>query len=81
MREEQDLAGRERRRQRVAIDRGLGRIRRQQHDHVGPSRSVGDVGHPQALGEGASPRLAGGGQADGHRHAAVAQVQRVRVAL
>jgi hypothetical protein len=81
MAEEERVAGRQVRRDRLGIDLPLGGVRRQHHDDVGPRGRLGRRHHRQALLLGLGPALRAFLQADHHVDARVAQRQRVRVAL
>ncbi len=75
------LPGRQVRRDVPVVQRRLRGVWNQHHDDVGPSRRFRwrvdrDPGRPRFL-----PRAARVGQPDAHLHAAVLQVQRVRVPL
>src|SRR5450830_425360 len=81
VREEQCLAGRQARLDRLGVDRALDRVRHQHHDDVGLGRSLGRSDDAQALVLGLDPRGAPLRQADADVDNRVAQVQRVRMPL
>jgi hypothetical protein len=81
VREHQHVPGRQVRLDFFPVDLPLRRVGDQDHDDVGPFRDVADLTDRQPGGLSARPRAARGGQADANVHAAVLQVQRVRVAL
>ena len=81
VREQEQLAGRQMRRDRVAIDLRLCGVGDQHHDDVGPRGDIGDVTHGERRGLRFGARRARRVQTDAHRDAAVLQVQRVGVPL
>ncbi len=81
MREQDRLARREIREDRVVIERRLRRIRHEDDDEIGPGRRLGRGEHGEPGGGRPRPGRAPGRQADPDVDAAVAQIQRMRMAL
>src|SRR5579875_250600 len=79
--EGQILARLESRLDLLFVDVGAGFVRYQHHDDVGLSRRLGSLQHAQALGGRLVPRLAVARQSHPHVHPAVAQVERMGMAL
>ena len=75
------LPGSQVRRNFVVIQIALNMIRHQDHGDVGALDGVRDAQHLEARGSGLGRALAARMQAHHHVHAAVAQIQRMRVAL
>ena len=79
--EQQQLAWREVRRDGITVHLRLRRVGHEHHDDVGPGGDAGDVADVEAGRGRLRAGAAGGVEADAHVHSAVAQVQRMRVAL
>ena len=81
MGEHQEVAGAQVRRDLRVVDRLLGGVRDEDHDHVGGLDRIGDVGHAQPGLGGEGPALGPGRQPDDDVHAGFVEVQGVGVAL
>jgi hypothetical protein len=79
--EHQRVARLEVRRDVLLVDLALDRVGQRHHDHVGFGAGFGVAQHAQPVGFGLGPALAARVETDAHIHAAVAQVERMGVAL
>ena len=79
--EHQQVAGAQVRRDLRVVDRLLGGVRDEDHDHVGGLDRIGDVGDAQARLRGERPALGSRRQPDDDVHAGFVEVQGVGVAL